>query len=236
MSTIKVDTVRPVTADASLTLQGDNSGTGVTGLTIDSSGNTSLGGVLKLKSSGDSITASDGTTGVLSESGSVVTLNNVQLGDGVSPNNSYAYYTMADTAGTGSSSTVQFSSVTTVLEDSDFYSSSFASNTLTITIAKAGHYKISNTFYNYGSANIPTYRYYAEITGTATKYGLAPNEKLEFDSGSGQAIANAHLNIELTFLISATASQTIIIEPHFVYTLSTGTYYYGSNIEIQRVK
>jgi hypothetical protein len=42
MSTIKVDTVRPVTADASLTLQGDNSGTGVTGITIDSSGNAAF--------------------------------------------------------------------------------------------------------------------------------------------------------------------------------------------------
>ena len=79
MSTIKVDTVRPVTADASLTLQGDSGGSGVTGLTIDSSGNTALGGVLKLKSSGNSITASDGTTAVLSESGGVVTFNNVTL-------------------------------------------------------------------------------------------------------------------------------------------------------------
>lgn len=42
MSTIKVDTVRPVTADASLTLQGDNSGTGVSGITIDSSGNAAF--------------------------------------------------------------------------------------------------------------------------------------------------------------------------------------------------
>lgn len=74
MSTIKVDTVRPVTADASLTIQGDSGGSGVTGLTIDSSGNASLGGVLKLKSSGNSITASDGTSVVLSESSSVVTL------------------------------------------------------------------------------------------------------------------------------------------------------------------
>jgi len=46
MSTIKVDTVRPVTADASLTLQGDNSGTGVSGITIDSSGNVTLAGNL----------------------------------------------------------------------------------------------------------------------------------------------------------------------------------------------
>jgi hypothetical protein len=38
---------------------------------------------LKLKSSGDSITASDGTTAVLSESGGVVTLNNGTIGSGV---------------------------------------------------------------------------------------------------------------------------------------------------------
>jgi len=44
MSTIKVDTVRPVTADASLTLQGDSGGSGVTGITIDSSGNATLAG------------------------------------------------------------------------------------------------------------------------------------------------------------------------------------------------
>jgi hypothetical protein len=38
---------------------------------------------LKLKSSGDSITKSDGTTAVLSESGGVVTLNNGTIGSGV---------------------------------------------------------------------------------------------------------------------------------------------------------
>ena len=37
----------------------------------------------KLKSSGDSITKSDGTTAVLSESGGVVTLNNGTIGSGV---------------------------------------------------------------------------------------------------------------------------------------------------------
>jgi len=44
MSTIKVDTVRPVTADASLTLQGDSGGSGVTGITIDSSGDATFAG------------------------------------------------------------------------------------------------------------------------------------------------------------------------------------------------
>ena len=41
MSTIKVNTVFPVTSGSSLTLQGNSGGSGVTGLTIDSSGNIS---------------------------------------------------------------------------------------------------------------------------------------------------------------------------------------------------
>ncbi len=62
MSTIKVDTVRPVTADASLTLQGDSSGSGVTGLTIDSSGvvNTTTAKVTNIQAtSGQSLTIKD---------------------------------------------------------------------------------------------------------------------------------------------------------------------------------
>jgi len=58
MSTIKVDTVRPVTTDASLTLQGDSSGSGVTGITIDSSGNVTLNGTAN-----DLGTVSAGTLG-----------------------------------------------------------------------------------------------------------------------------------------------------------------------------
>lgn len=196
--------------------------TSSTAITLDASGNVTLAGTAN-----NIGTVTSGTF-------------NGTIGNSVTFDDSFAYYTMADTAGTGSSSTVQFNSVTKVLEDLDFYSSSFTSNTLTVTIAQAGYYKISNSFYNYGNANIITYRYYALITGTATKYGLNPSlpvpEKISFDSGSGQYIGDTHNNIELTFLIYATAGQTIGIEPHFIYTLTTGTYYYGSNIEIKKVK
>jgi len=91
MSTIKVDTVRPVTADASLTLQGDNSGTGVSGITIDSSGNATFaqpisgasltGTEIDLKSSGTTIYKSDGTTGIVSESSGIVTFDNAIVGN-----------------------------------------------------------------------------------------------------------------------------------------------------------
>lgn len=57
----------------------------VDGTTIIENGvlkNVGIDGI-KLKSSGDSITKSDGTTAVLSESGGVVTLNNGTIGSGV---------------------------------------------------------------------------------------------------------------------------------------------------------
>lgn len=42
--TAELDTIRPNTNNGSLTLQGDSSGSGVTGLTIDSSGNATFAG------------------------------------------------------------------------------------------------------------------------------------------------------------------------------------------------
>lgn len=202
----------------------------------ESGGNTTISNsAIKLKSSGNSITKSDGTTAVLSESGAVVTLDNVQLGESVNPNNSFAYYTMTGTGSAGTGVGVCSTRVT-VLEDSDFYSSSFASNTLTITIAKVGHYKISNSFYIYGNSNVPTYTYEGYIGGTCTKYGLPTTGVVKFDSGLSQAIANAHNNITLTFLISATASQTVSIYPIFPFTLNSGNLFFGSNLEIQKVK
>ena len=42
--TAELDTIRPNTTDGSLTLQGDSSDAGVTGLTIDSSGNATFAG------------------------------------------------------------------------------------------------------------------------------------------------------------------------------------------------
>lgn len=42
--TAELDTIRPNTTNGSLVLQGDSSGAGVTGITIDSSGNTTFSG------------------------------------------------------------------------------------------------------------------------------------------------------------------------------------------------
>lgn len=172
---------------------------------------------------------------VLSESGGVVTLGNATLANSVNPNNNYSYYTMSTTTSSGISVTVSFSSVTTVLEDSDFYSSTFSSNTLTITFQKSGYYKLSNSFSIYGSNNVPTYIYEAPIGGTATFYGLA-NGRISNSSGLNQPIWSSHNNMELTVLIQANASQTLTIAPSFIVTSNAATNYLGSNIELVRVR
>jgi hypothetical protein len=104
MSTIKVDTVRPVTADASLTLQGDNSGTGVSGITIDSSGNatfaqTITGGTIgsgvdlsnhyastsEVQGTHTTGTITSGTTSLTVVSGSGISNGDYVVGEGIAP-------------------------------------------------------------------------------------------------------------------------------------------------------
>ena len=86
MSTAKVDTIKPVTSGADLSLQGDSGGAAVDCLNIDSSGDLNFSGntnaKIKLPSAGG-IYESDGTTAILTESGGEVTLANVAKGSNV---------------------------------------------------------------------------------------------------------------------------------------------------------
>ena len=79
MSTLKVDTIKPVTNDADLSLQGDSSGNAVDCLNIDSSGDIDFSGntdaKIKLPSAGG-IYESDGSTAILTESSGSVTIEN----------------------------------------------------------------------------------------------------------------------------------------------------------------
>ena len=78
MSTLKVDTVKPITSSGDLSLQGDSSGSAVDCLNIDSSGDINFSGntaaKIKLPSAGG-IYESDGSTAILTESGGSVTLD-----------------------------------------------------------------------------------------------------------------------------------------------------------------
>jgi len=86
MSLIKANTIKPVTAGADLSLQGDSGGSAVDCLNITSAGDVDFSGntdaKIKLPSAGG-IYESDGTTAILTESGGAVTLDNVTLGSSV---------------------------------------------------------------------------------------------------------------------------------------------------------
>ena len=91
MSTAKIDTLKPISNNGSLTLQGDSSGSGVTGATVNTSGDVTLSNDLisasdtkiKLGSAGG-VYESDGSTAILTESSGSVTLQNVTLASTVS--------------------------------------------------------------------------------------------------------------------------------------------------------
>jgi len=77
MSLVRVDTIKPITSSADLSLQGDNGGSAVDCLNITSAGDVNFSGntdaKIKLPSAGG-IYGSDGTTALLTESGGSATL------------------------------------------------------------------------------------------------------------------------------------------------------------------
>jgi hypothetical protein len=77
MSLVRVDTIKPITSGADLSLQGDSGGSAVDCLNITSAGDVDFSGNTDAKiklPSGGGIYESDGTTPVLTESGGVVSL------------------------------------------------------------------------------------------------------------------------------------------------------------------
>jgi|TARA_R100001530_G_scaffold49917_2_gene37266 hypothetical protein len=86
MSLVRVDTIKPITSSADLSLQGDNGGSAVDCLNITSAGDVDFSGnadaKIKLPSAGG-LYESDGSTAILTESGGAVTLDNVALGGSV---------------------------------------------------------------------------------------------------------------------------------------------------------
>ena len=86
MSLLKVDTIKPVTSGADLSLQGDSGGSAIDCLNITSAGDINFTGntdaKIKMPSAGG-IYESDGSTAILTESGGAVTLDNVTVGSSV---------------------------------------------------------------------------------------------------------------------------------------------------------
>ena len=82
MSTLRANTLKPITSGNSLVLQGDSGGSGVSGPSIDSNGDVDFtqntNAKVKLPSGGG-IYESDGSTEILTESGGAVTLKNTAI-------------------------------------------------------------------------------------------------------------------------------------------------------------
>jgi hypothetical protein len=86
MSTLRANTLKPITSGNSLVLQGDSGGSGVSGPSIDSNGDVDFtqntNAKIKLPSGGG-IYESDGSTEILTESSGTVTLKNTALDSSV---------------------------------------------------------------------------------------------------------------------------------------------------------
>ena len=128
--TAELDTIRPNTTNGSLTLQGDSSSAGVTGLTIDSSGNATF-----------AQTITGGTIG----SGVVFP------GGHYKKYAQYALFYVNAMGGTATSGSWQTYPLNTVIDNSDLLVTSFSSNQVTVS---AGTYLffLRGAFYlTYGS-------------------------------------------------------------------------------------
>ncbi len=82
MSTLRANTLKPITSGNSLVLQGDSGGSGVSGPSIDSNGDVDFSQNTDAKvklPSGGGIYESDGSTEILTESSGAVTLKNTAI-------------------------------------------------------------------------------------------------------------------------------------------------------------
>ncbi len=82
MSTLRANTLKPITSGNSLVLQGDSGGSGVSGPSIDSNGDVDFSQNTNAKvklPSGGGIYESDGSTEILTESSGAVTLKNTAI-------------------------------------------------------------------------------------------------------------------------------------------------------------
>ena len=112
MSTLRANTLKPITSGNSLVLQGDSGGSGVSGPSIDSNGDVDFSQNTNAKvklPSGGGIYESDGSTEILTESSGTVTLKNTVIDGTVSMassgltlrNQEYKQVTAVSKSGTG---------------------------------------------------------------------------------------------------------------------------------------
>lgn len=118
MSTLRANTLKPITSGNSLVLQGDSGGSGVSGPSIDSNGDVDFSQNTNAKvklPSGGGIYESNGSTEILTESSGTVTLKNTALDSsvsltGVTATQSEVFGTKKDASITSGTSTLTIAS------------------------------------------------------------------------------------------------------------------------------
>lgn len=161
--TAELDTIRPNTTNGSLTLQGDSSDAGVTGLTIDSSGavNTTTAKVTNIQAtSGQSLTIKD------EDGNAAITIGTDNTAAGYLSLNFGSYH--GDSGGAGSG-TLTGNTLSDYEEGT--FSCNFTDSNISVIHTQTGYYtKIGNlvTVSVYQASSIPS----ASPTGTITFTGL----------------------------------------------------------------
>ena len=108
-------------------------------------------------------------------------------------------------------------------DDTDYTSMSNSSGTLTITFSVAGVYQVSLSYSTTNAANYTYQSWQTTFGGSATKRNIAQDPWGPNPGTGGQISAGQ------TFLVSATASQTVTILPQFrVFGSSTSSNYNAS--------
>jgi len=168
----------------------------------------------KLKSSGNSITKSDGTTAVLSESGGVVTLNNGTIGSGVVFPAGHVIQTKTDTFTPSSAYTITTSGDDYLGADLEVtITPNSTSNTLLI------HLFIPEYYNNVTSprAILTGFRYDANFSsGSGTSLGNSIVSGYDNYFGNLGSQPAYYGKISLCYSVLAPVTTTIKIRPYFI--------------------
>jgi hypothetical protein len=198
----------------------------------------------KLKSSGDSITKSDGTTAVLSESGGVVTLNNGTIGSGVvfpaggtgnAVSIAFIQERHADGTNKGSVAGENKRELNTIYHDPDSLISSVSSSEFTI--ANAGTYIFEYWCFAY-IANVH-HAFLRDITAGSTGYLGVGIQSYAYTSAVGNTSygsAAATISTSNTYALYSYINSADATYGLGVGNVANGVYDVYSQIKVIRVK
>ena len=217
MSTLRANTLKPITSGNSLVLQGDSGGSGVSGPSIDSNGDVDFSqntnAKVKLPSAGG-IYESDGSTEILTESSGAVTLKNTTIDSTVTfrTGQIIACKQWIDTSG---NTTVSANELTALHESSATLNSFSATSGNSYLISFTGTISVASDGSNVSSrAGTLQLRYgTSAIADEATSFGsnsveFTDNQIGRILTGSSTSSATSYAVVSLDFIFTATSTAT----------------------------